>query len=173
MVGRCENSRLLYPGQPARRTLVVRSNLGSPRAKMITVNGITMLPPIAAIRLNAACATMSAIPKVGVAWTITGTAVANMLFWSFRLSAFRKDRAREPRGFFGSPYDWAWEIYDPSRYTPGARWIYWIFCRVIRADIRGLGFRDCVRKALVNTSVNDVCADVGPLNSVPVIGLLT
>jgi hypothetical protein len=67
---------------------------------------------------------MPVMAKTGVEWTVTGFAFANMLFWMFRLAAFRKDRAKEPRGFFGNPYDWTWAILNPSNYVPEARLIY-------------------------------------------------
>ena len=51
----------------------------------------------------------------------------NDIFWTYRVSAFRKDRRWERRGFFGQPLDWNWELLNPSSYTAEGKWVYRTF----------------------------------------------
>jgi len=55
-----------------------------------------------------------------VGWIVVGVALANWIFWVYRLSAFRKDRRWEG-STFGEPFSLNWEVFNPSNYVPEGR----------------------------------------------------
>ena len=56
---------------------------------------------------------------------VAGVALLHSMFWLFRLSAFRKDRAWErTKVMFAMPYETTWDILNPSNYLPEGRMFY-------------------------------------------------
>jgi len=75
----------------------------------------------------------SSSASLAVGIVVAAVLLINDIFWTYRVSAFRKDRRWQPRGFFGQPLEWNWELLGSVELHRGRE--------VGLSDLSGLDYR--------------------------------